>query len=649
MKIGKLVLQNIGVYRNRNEFDLQTDKPIILIGGMNGRGKTTFLEAVLLALYGRHAGELFESRQRFEEYLRRISNRSGETSQCFAELHFNVTEQGDAQYRVRRAWDWQDKALKFTTFVEKNGKEDEALSENWDMFVEEILPHGVAPFFFFDGEKIAELAASQNDEHLSNSIVSMLGIDRIVRLIEDLSVVIAMCQKELKQGSFEGELLELQDQGKLLEEQLEISRERLRKREGELQELGEKLRQCESAYTVQGGHYSAYQARFQEEKRELLLEKGENQAKLLELAASSLPLGLVEPLLRDILGRADKEKEQGELRVFLRKFPSLYQAYSGEEEAQGAMQGFLDFVAGQVEEQAPVYGLDEESRQRVKDLGHILKHEIRDVKKLLEKEKDLESRLEELENYLVIKVEEEKLSPILERIKEYTARIALLEQEIVKERQTGEELSLKMANLEKNRQQMLKRAVEEQDALDENTRIIAYAQKQIRILQSYRKRLQSLKTEELARRMTACFLDLIAKDGLIEKIEIGPETLEFAYYNKRQEQVDKSTLSSGEKQLLVIAMLWALGICSGAEFPLIIDTPLARLDSVHRLSLIHNYFPRASQQVIILSTDQEITQGDYEALKEYVGREYSLVYDEETMSSSVCQGYLEQEGEGSRE
>lgn len=99
-------------------------------------------------------------------------------------------------------------------------------------------------------------------------------------------------------------------------------------------------------------------------------------------------------------------------------------------------------------------------------------------------------------------------------------------------------------------------------------------------------------------------------------------------------------LSAGEKQLLVIAMLWALGICAKAEFPVIIDTPLARLDSVHRASLINNYFPYAGQQVVILSTDQEITATDYEMLHPYVGREYTLRYHEETMSSTVEDGYF---------
>ena len=114
----------------------------------------------------------------------------------------------------------------------------------------------------------------------------------------------------------------------------------------------------------------------------------------------------------------------------------------------------------------------------------------------------------------------------------------------------------------------------------------------------------------------------------------------FSYYNRYQKAIDKSILSAGEKQLLVIAMLWALGICSKAEFPIIIDTPLARLDSKHRESLIRNYFPEASRQVIILSTDEEITREDYSILSPFVGKEYTLVYNEETMSSQIQNGYF---------
>ena len=52
MIIKRLTMHNFGVYAGTNEFNFEGQKPIVLIGGLNGRGKTTFLEAVLLSLYG---------------------------------------------------------------------------------------------------------------------------------------------------------------------------------------------------------------------------------------------------------------------------------------------------------------------------------------------------------------------------------------------------------------------------------------------------------------------------------------------------------------------------------------------------------------------------------------------------------------------
>ena len=95
-----------------------------------------------------------------------------------------------------------------------------------------------------------------------------------------------------------------------------------------------------------------------------------------------------------------------------------------------------------------------------------------------------------------------------------------------------------------------------------------------------------------------------------------------------------------EKQLLIIAMLWALAICSKKEFPVIVDTPLARLDSAHRESLIQNYFPKASKQMVLLSTDSEVYGRYYDLIKPYVDHEITLAYDEEKRKSYVIAGYF---------
>lgn len=91
---------------------------------------------------------------------------------------------------------------------------------------------------------------------------------------------------------------------------------------------------------------------------------------------------------------------------------------------------------------------------------------------------------------------------------------------------------------------------------------------------------------------------------------------------------------------MVIAILWALAICSKKKLPVIIDTPLSRLDAYHRMALIKTYFPNAGEQTIILSTDSEIDATCYELMKENIGDEYTLRYDDETKSTTIEKGYL---------
>ena len=121
---------------------------------------------------------------------------------------------------------------------------------------------------------------------------------------------------------------------------------------------------------------------------------------------------------------------------------------------------------------------------------------------------------------------------------------------------------------------------------------------------------------------------------------MDPETLDMKYLDEDGNEVLKESLSAGEKQLMVISILWALSICSKKKLPVIIDTPLSRLDSLHRTALITTYFPNAGEQTIILSTDSEINEGYYRLMKKNIGDEYTLNYNEETKSTSIIKGYL---------
>lgn len=640
MRIERLILQNIGVYVNKNVFDLQADRPIILVGGMNGRGKTTFLEAVLLALYGKRSGELIQGNRSFEEYLKSISNMTGDSDQCSVEICFVMDMREPVRYRVKRSWKSSGPRLKLLTQVDKNGIRDTALSENWDLFIEEILPHGIAPFFFFDGEKIASLAASKDDGHLRTSVMALLGIDIIEQLIADLQMLCSIRQKSLAEDSYKTELqnieLHLEEERCALGE----GQSELERRQKEYDTAIQRLTALNNEFSALGGGYAEQRKKLEGEKQRLLLKKEECQNALRDLAGADLPLGMVLFLVNDIYENAKQEAEQLELRIFLKQFAALSKDYEEKDSLNVGMEDFLLYVRKKVKESSPVYILTEEERERLSDLRGLIRKEADSAKDYIQIIKDTNKRIEEIENYLVIQVDDKRLEEILAQTLQLTSQKEQLEADI---RMMEEELKSHEAaleHLEKARKQILKNAADELDAAEENLRVILYAQKQIDILRVYKEQLQMQKTDGLARQMTECIRKLMAKDGLIQKILIDPKSLEFSYYNKNGQKINKMVLSSGEKQLLVIAMLWALGICANSEFPLIIDTPLARLDSVHRASLIRNYFPYASDQVIILSTDQEITQQDYDLLKPYVGKEFTLIYNEQTMSSSIQSGYF---------
>jgi DNA sulfur modification protein DndD len=163
-------------------------------------------------------------------------------------------------------------------------------------------------------------------------------------------------------------------------------------------------------------------------------------------------------------------------------------------------------------------------------------------------------------------------------------------------------------------------------------------------LADYERRLLEHKLSQLRGEFVRRFNHLARKGDLIADVSIDPSTFAATLIDRDGREIPKASLSAGEKQVYAIAMLWALAGTSGRPLPMIIDTPLARLDSEHRANLVERYFPAASHQVILLSTDTEVDDRLMEDLRSSVSHAYRLDYDPVTGRTVASHGYFDNSG-----
>lgn len=147
------------------------------------------------------------------------------------------------------------------------------------------------------------------------------------------------------------------------------------------------------------------------------------------------------------------------------------------------------------------------------------------------------------------------------------------------------------------------------------------------------------------------FKKLIGKSGeetlydyfAVKNIKQLQTALNFCNDNKQIElykRIDLSRLSKGERQIFILSLYWAIIKLSDQRIPFIIDTPYARIDASHREAISSKFFPDISEQVIILSTDEEINEESYRKIKPYIAKEYLLTNDANENRTTILNKYF---------
>ena len=643
MIITKLTFHNFGVYAGNNVFEFESSKPVVLIGGMNGRGKTTFLEGVLLALYGANSFAYSESKySSYGQYLKAFVNTADGSLETYVELEFKLENETDERYLIRRSWPGNGQRTRETIQVKKDGQDNTFLTDNWAMFIENILPSGLSSFFFFDGEKIAELAVENTNAQMKESIKTLLGISVLDLLDNDISRIVNRVGKRSNAQVHTKELKILRERKNQTEVALQIIDDRIAETSAQIEEARKKLEKAKVDYTSKGGDIVVQRQDLFTERTALVAKVEQGKETLIGVAASELPLLLAKDLLEDISVQAAKEHETKLLGYTVDKIHSMFETYSDGGDSN-SVRDFISYVENKAAEESTeiVFDISDQSFYQLTSLlgNGLMNAQGNMLQNMATCQKGI-AKIDEIDSYLSVDIDEKVLSKIYKKIKTLEQEIIEHEAslEIAQKQRTGLNGDVMRATSEYNR--FVENMLSNLESDDDNGRILKYAHHATQALAEYKIRLQKKKIGTLAETMTKCYKQLANKKNLISRIDMDAVTLDFVYLNADNQIVPKESLSAGEKQLMVISLLWALAICSKKKLPVIIDTPLSRMDSVHRVALIKTYFPNASDQTIILSTDSEIDKHYYEIMKDTVGDEFTLVYDDELKCSKIKKGYF---------
>ena len=245
-------------------------------------------------------------------------------------------------------------------------------------------------------------------------------------------------------------------------------------------------------------------------------------------------------------------------------------------------------------------------------------------------------RLHQIETALGRIPSDEVLKPLMQRLTSQHQKLGGLQTQLKNETANIQSLAHRWQKL----QRQLDRLHESQNDIQADHQRAELVEGVRSVLNAYSAELTHAKVEALMGAVAECFAVLCRKQGMVDRIHVDPRTFTTALFDRQDRLIPKEELSAGEKQIYAIALLWGLAKASGRPLPMIIDTPLGRLDSEHRGRMIEHYFPNASHQVVVLSTDTELDKRNFEILSPHVSHAYHLVYNELEGSTEVEERYF---------
>lgn len=664
MKLKRIYIENYKTYRKLDlNLEVTDERPIILIGGANGCGKTTLFDAIYHALYGLQ----ITNRRQFEEIFNSgVKNEVGMVDRSIVlEVTFSGRVLGqETPYKLRRSYLYTGERvlesvvlnMDGNTYTYGSGSTVAQRSTN-EMIVNKIisanLPAELSNYFLFDAMKTSDLVKEEQiNKLIMKNINSVMGFNKYTQLENAASVYL----DEKKAERLENE--------NMRKEYIHLTRQKV--------ELEKEVAQLNDDYNAALNYANEHKQQYEQ------LKEGRNsddvvREKMRQIEESINNYAKKEKEYRQ---DADTISKEIELKVIMPKLANIISTeveliLNEKEDVSAARGNILNAQQIEMVTESVVSLLQERYPQMGKiSIGEIVE-EIKRAQDNSDDYNDKYSYLNEADtNVLRNLVQQSYTNPFLalderrgsleleladmpkknEQLEEYKRVLIGKDYSIIELYEANDrkisELKTKMVE-KKNDIKELERKISTYDydmpqvpdpQYDMLCKLPSFFKSLSRkLLQAKKANIERMMKEQLN-------INLVIYAGYIGRVELSADDsdeISFKMFHKNGNEIYLSQLNAGAKQTVMQVLLKVLYELGDYDPPVMIDTVMGVLDKESREVIINHYFPDLAHQTILLSTDTEITiETDFKKIVAYVAKTYTLHRDQEQQCTMVSEDYF---------
>jgi len=675
MTIKEIALNNFRIYKGENIIDLTSSgkKNIYIVSGRNGFGKTTFLMSMVWCLYGKNMQEVDDI------YKKEIVDQGGYSKYIVNSLNRLAKSEGDEKFSVSITFSKINipevpcKEITITRSYIKTAalEEVEVLIDGYpselarevgqEIFIREfIMPIEIAKFFFFDAEKIVNLAevnTAEQRKNLSRAYSEVLGIKKYENLKDELENLQLKLRQESASATEKGQLRQLEAEVQTCEDRIKENhkligeqRERRNEKNKESRDIQEKLIKAGSLITVEELQ------KYREQEEELTKKQNELQNELKD-SYDIIPFAIAGETFLDVSRQLRNEanykaaqfKDENVNDVTNKILTDLLNTpkpsklaidHQVHEFYANAFKGlirkhFFSDTAPLPEDFKVIHEFSDSERNELQAVLSNIKLSFRESFKRINGDYNQTRNELNIIRRNIKNAEANQEDPI---IADYRKHKDDLDKEVIRIEDTISSLDREIGELTNEKTQKgklietLSRKLKVSQNNIEKDEIIT---RNIGNLKDFIAKFKAKKKESLEEQILSGLNTLLHKKGFIKKVEVEiiGDDIDIVLKNARDEEIKKESLSKGEQQMYATALLHGLVEESDIQFPVFIDSPMQKFDEQHAENIVKYFYPNISDQVVIFPLiNNELKEKEFNILSKHVAQTYLITNIDEYRS-----------------